>query len=226
VVTEATIPDDVGSGREGSLASAQTSPLALEALTRQSMTATAVRVRVERDTAIRAAVHRQPVTPTTRPTRAQTPSKASRSSQRNTHTGGRSATPTTGNGGDPRPVPGQAAKGSDVLAIAARYVRVPYRYGGTTPAGFDCSGYVKYVYARLGISLPRKADQQMRATTQVQRSQTRPGDIVSFVSGGRVYHNGIYAGNGMMYDAPRTGQFVSKRAIWTATVVYTRVSTS
>ncbi|WP_158220843.1 C40 family peptidase [Kineosporia sp. R_H_3] len=111
-----------------------------------------------------------------------------------------------------------------MLAVAARYVGVPYLYGGTTPAGFDCSGYVRYVYAAVGVSLPRTADQQMRATTQVPRSQARPGDLVSFVSGGRVYHNGIYAGNGMMYDAPKTGGFVSKRAIWTATVVYTRVS--
>jgi cell wall-associated NlpC family hydrolase len=50
------------------------------------------------------------------------------------------------------------------------------------------------------------------------------GDLVSFVAGGVAYHNGIYAGDGMLYDAPKTGAFVSKRSIWTATVVFTRVS--
>jgi cell wall-associated NlpC family hydrolase len=119
--------------------------------------------------------------------------------------------------------PSQAASGSDVLAIAAQYVGVPYLYGGTTPSGFDCSGFVKSVYAKLGVSLPRTADQQLRATVQVPRSQARPGDIVSFVSGGRAYHNGIYAGAGMMYDAPKSGGFVSKRVIWAAVIVFTRV---
>jgi cell wall-associated NlpC family hydrolase len=119
---------------------------------------------------------------------------------------------------------GSAAKGSSVLAIAARYVGTPYLYGGTTPRGFDCSGFTRYVYAQLGISLPRTANQQMNATRRVSRSEARPGDLVFFVSAGRAYHNGLYAGNGMMYDSPRSGKSLQKRAIWDAAVVFGRVT--
>jgi cell wall-associated NlpC family hydrolase len=117
-----------------------------------------------------------------------------------------------------------AVRGSAVIAIAARYLGVPYLYGGTTPTGFDCSGYVRYVFTQLGVGLPRTADEQLQATIRIPRSQAQPGDLVSFISGGVAYHNGIYAGNGMMYDAPRTGETVSKRAIWSADVVFTRVT--
>jgi cell wall-associated NlpC family hydrolase len=119
---------------------------------------------------------------------------------------------------------GTAARGSSVLSIAARYIGTPYLYGGTTPGGFDCSGYTRYVYNQLGISLPRTANQQMVATRRVSRSEARPGDLIFFVSGGRAYHNGIYAGNGMMYDSPRSGKSVQKREIWNATVVFGRVT--
>jgi cell wall-associated NlpC family hydrolase len=118
---------------------------------------------------------------------------------------------------------GSATKGSAVLRVAARYVGIPYVYGGTTPSGFDCSGFTRYVYAQLGRSLPRTADQQMRATQRISRSQARPGDLVSFVRGGRAYHIGIYAGDGMMYDSPRSGKRISRRAIWTSAVVFSRV---
>jgi cell wall-associated NlpC family hydrolase len=119
---------------------------------------------------------------------------------------------------------GTAAKGSSVLSIAARYIGTPYLYGGTTPRGFDCSGYTRYVYAQLGISLPRTANEQMNATRRVSQAEARPGDLVFFVSAGRAYHNGIYAGNGMLYDSPRSGKSVSKREIWDATVVFGRVT--
>jgi cell wall-associated NlpC family hydrolase len=93
-----------------------------------------------------------------------------------------------------------------------------------TPRGFDCSGFTGYVYRQLGISLPRTANQQMLATRRVSRSAARPGDLVFFVSGGRAYHVGLYAGGGKLYDAPRTGKTVSKRAIWDAAVVFGRVT--
>lgn len=114
--------------------------------------------------------------------------------------------------------------GSSVLAVAARYVGIPYLYGGTTPSGFDCSGFTGYVYRQLGVSLPRTANEQMLATRQIPRSQARPGDLVFFVSGGRAYHNGLYAGGNMMYDSPRTGKTLQKREIWSSNVIFTRVS--
>ena len=111
-----------------------------------------------------------------------------------------------------------SATGSSILSIAARYVGTPYRYGGTTPSGFDCSGYTQYVFKQVGISLPRTSGAQAQAGKRVSRSEARPGDLV-WTDG----HIGIYAGGNMMYDAPRSGKPVQKRAIW-FTPNFTRVT--
>jgi cell wall-associated NlpC family hydrolase len=106
-----------------------------------------------------------------------------------------------------------------VLAIAAQYAGLPYRYGGTSPStGFDCSGFTQYVFGRVGKSLPRTAEAQRQAATPVSNPQ--PGDLVFF--GAPAYHVGIYAGNNQMWDSPRTGSVVSKRSIWTSAVTYGR----
>jgi cell wall-associated NlpC family hydrolase len=118
--------------------------------------------------------------------------------------------------------PASSVRGSSVLAIAARYVGIAYRYGGSTPAGFDCSGYTSYVYRQVGKSLPRTANQQLGATTRVSRSQARPGDLVFFLSGGRATHVGIYAGGNLMYDSPHSGASISKRAIYSSAAVFGR----
>jgi len=111
------------------------------------------------------------------------------------------------------------APSGSILGIAASLTGIYYVYGGTTPAGFDCSGYTAYIFAKLGVSLPRTAEQQRQATTPVSNPQ--PGDMVFF--GVPAYHNGIYAGNGMMYDSPRTGLKTALRAIWSSDVTYGRV---
>ena len=116
-----------------------------------------------------------------------------------------------------------APSGSSVLQVAQRYLGVPYRLGGTTPSGLDCSGYTGLVYRQLGVQLPRTAQQQMLATRPVAARDARPGDLVFFLSGGRAYHTGIYAGGGAMYDAPKPGRTVTKRALWRAAVVFHRV---
>jgi cell wall-associated NlpC family hydrolase len=110
-----------------------------------------------------------------------------------------------------------------VVGVASRYLGVPYRYGGSTPRGFDCSGFVQYVYGRLGIRLPRTAQQQYNATRHIARSQARPGDLVFFFVGGRVTHVGIYAGGNMMIAAPHSGQVVHKQRIYSANVAFGRV---
>ena len=97
-----------------------------------------------------------------------------------------------------------------VLAIAAQFAGLPYVYGGSTPAGFDCSGFTMYVFGKAGISLPRTAAAQQAAVTPV--SDPQPGDLVFF--GSPAWHVGIYAGNGMMWDSPRTGSVVSKRPVF------------
>jgi cell wall-associated NlpC family hydrolase len=114
--------------------------------------------------------------------------------------------------------PGSAEFGATVLAIASRYAGVPYRYGGTTPAGFDCSGYTGYVYAQVGIDLPRTSSAQRAATRRISRSEAVPGDLVSLPG-----HVGLYAGGGMMWDAPSSGGFVSKRPVYSSSATYGRV---
>jgi cell wall-associated NlpC family hydrolase len=105
-----------------------------------------------------------------------------------------------------------------ILGIAAQYQGVPYQYGGTTPAGFDCSGYTAYVFRQMGISLPRTASEQQAASTPVSNPQ--PGDLVFF--GSPAYHVGIYAGNGMMWDSPHSGSSVGLRSIWSSSATYGR----
>jgi cell wall-associated NlpC family hydrolase len=100
-----------------------------------------------------------------------------------------------------------AATTGGVLGIAASLAGIYYVYGGTTPAGFDCSGFTQYVFAKMGISLPRTAEAQRQATTPVTNPQ--PGDLVFF--GSPTHHVGIYAGNHMMWDSEQTGTAVALR---------------
>lgn len=89
---------------------------------------------------------------------------------------------------------------SEVLNIGKQYLGVPYVYGGTTPSGFDCSGFTRYVYAKKGISLPRTSRAQRAAVKYTNNPQ--PGDLVFFnVGGGAITHVAIYAGNGMLLHA-------------------------
>ena len=108
-----------------------------------------------------------------------------------------------------------------ILGIAAPYKGIMYKYGGTSPeTGFDCSGYTQYVFKQVGISLPRTAEEQRQMATPVSNPQ--PGDLVFF--GAPAYHMGIYAGNGKMWDSPRTGKAVDLRDVWSSEVSYGRVS--
>ncbi len=98
---------------------------------------------------------------------------------------------------------GTKTVGGSVLGIAKQYIGTPYRWGGTTPSGFDCSGFTSYVYRQLGVSLPRTSFSQSRAGTTVSRSELQPGDLV-YGPG----HVGIYVGNGSYIHAPSPGQSV------------------
>ncbi len=97
-----------------------------------------------------------------------------------------------------------------VVQIALQYQGVPWVRGGTTPAGFDCSGFIQYVYAQFGVSLPHSVSGQDAAGTRISRADARPGDLVIMPG-----HNGIYMGNGTFIDSPRAGSVISVRPIWT-----------
>lgn len=103
-----------------------------------------------------------------------------------------------------------SADSKSILATAARYQGTRYVFGGTTPKGFDCSGYVQYVFAQQGIRLTRTADTQAREGTFVPRSKLQPGDLVFFTTyAPGASHNGIYAGNGKFWNATSHGVMLS-----------------
>jgi peptidoglycan DL-endopeptidase CwlO len=123
-------------------------------------------------------------------------------------------TPSTGSS-DPAtgapPAPVTAPSRGNVVAIAMRYLGVPYRWGGASPStGFDCSGFTMYVYAQVGISLPHYTGSQYAMGVPVPRSQLQPGDLVFFDGLG---HEGIYVGNNQFIHAPHTGDVVKISSI-------------
>jgi cell wall-associated NlpC family hydrolase len=115
------------------------------------------------------------------------------------------------------PVYGSADPAS-VFAVAQQYIGVPYVYGGATPAGFDCSGLVMYVYAQFGISLPHSSAGQGAAGTRISEADAVPGDLVIMPG-----HDGFYAGNGMILHAPYEGASVRIQPIWTSDYYIVRI---
>ena len=83
---------------------------------------------------------------------------------------------------------------------------IPYRWGGTTRAGFDCSGFTQHVWAAAGVKIPRTVSQQAEAGTPVPLNRAQPGDLVVFYP--NHHHVGIYIGNNMVVDSPHTGSWV------------------
>ena len=98
-----------------------------------------------------------------------------------------------------------------IVGYAQAFHGVPYVWGGSTPAGFDCSGFTSYVYGAFGISLPHSSGAQAGYGVPVSAAEARPGDLICMPG-----HVGIYVGNGMMVHAPAPGQSVKTQAIYAA----------
>lgn len=102
-----------------------------------------------------------------------------------------------------------SAKRQSVLNYAAQFLGVPYVYGGSTPSGFDCSGFTSYVFKNTVGSIPRVAQAQYDATSRVSRDDLLPGDLVFFGSStSSISHVGIYVGSNQFIHAPSTGDVV------------------
>jgi cell wall-associated NlpC family hydrolase len=108
--------------------------------------------------------------------------------------------------------PSSSTKGQQIVNLARTHLGQPYHYGAAGPGSFDCSGLTQFVHRQAGISIPRTTGAQQAAARPVSKSSARPGDLI-FIGG---YHVGIYVGGGQMIDAPKSGDVVKQRPIWTS----------
>jgi cell wall-associated NlpC family hydrolase len=113
--------------------------------------------------------------------------------------------------------------GAAVVAAAAAQSGKPYVYAASGPNAFDCSGLTMFVFAQFGVKLPHNADAQKSYGTPVSAADAAPGDLIIFLDGGYGYHAGIYAGGGMMYDAPNSGSTVGLHQIYSSNVIFRRL---
>lgn len=102
-----------------------------------------------------------------------------------------------------------SVSGGSIASNAAKYIGVPYVYGGTSPSGFDCSGLIYYAAKEAGISLPRTSQAQSTLGSYVSVSDLQAGDLVFWGGVGSAYHVGIYIGGGQYLHAPAPGQSVT-----------------
>lgn len=131
--------------------------------------------------------------------------------------GSRNATaqaPTSNTDGVKAPVsvsvptaPVSTDKAQNVIAEAKKFLGLPYVWGGTTPSGFDCSGYMQYIFKNVaGVKLPRVAREQQNAGVQIPVSEVQPGDLIFW--GKPAHHVAMYIGNGQYIHAPQTGDVI------------------
>ena len=120
--------------------------------------------------------------------------------------------PPTASAGSTKP--SNAAPADRAAALAAKMVGKPYKYGGSSPSGFDCSGLVQYSFKQAGVSLPHNTVQQRSASRLIQVAELRRGDLLFFNQEGKKFgHVGIYLGDGRFVHAPSSGKSVRSDAL-------------
>jgi peptidoglycan DL-endopeptidase CwlO len=112
------------------------------------------------------------------------------------------------------PAAAAGSLGTRIVSKAASFEGTPYVYGATGPSSFDCSGLTSYVFKKMGISIPRTAQQQYDAAQHLSKSQAQPGDLIFMGSPSNIYHVAIYAGNGKIWTAPEPGESVKLGNLW------------
>lgn len=118
---------------------------------------------------------------------------------------------------EPVAVPAASGLGNQIVAIARSYAGAPYVWGGTTPAGWDCIGYARFVYGQVGISLPASSSGARYAGVQIPASQAQPGDLMWWPG-----HVGIYTGGGMHIAAWNPSMGTQEAPVW-GSPIYLRV---
>ncbi len=107
------------------------------------------------------------------------------------------------------PPPSAGSAQAQVVSLAASLVGTPYKFGGNSPRGFDCSGFTSYVFNQAGITLPRTASAQYAHSRRVRRAELAVGDLLFFRIGGSISHVAIYIGEDKFIHAPSSGKQVS-----------------
>ena len=127
--------------------------------------------------------------------------------------GGCQSVPSAGSAG-PHAAATTSASRAELLRVAAGQIGTPYRYGGNTRRGFDCSGLVQYAHRQIGIDVPRTTRDQWSRAQRPERRHLIPGDLVFFaLDGNKSRHVGIYEGGGVFIHAPSSGKRVSRASL-------------
>ena len=113
--------------------------------------------------------------------------------------------------------PGGKSRAKELLDFGKKFVGTPYKWGGTGPLGFDCSGFVQYVYRKFGVELPRVSYQQAKYGKRVGLNELRPGDLVAWDTSARnngADHIALYLGDGLVIHAQKPGDRVNISKLW------------
>ncbi|OCA82822.1 C40 family peptidase [Pseudobacillus wudalianchiensis] len=104
-----------------------------------------------------------------------------------------------------------AYSADSVIAEAKKYIGTPYKWGGTTPRGFDCSGFIQYAHKQVGLSLPRTAAQMYQKGSAVTKSELEPGDLIFFSTySSGASHVGLYIGDNQFIHSASKGVRIDK----------------